>query len=414
MSEYARLGLMARVYEAIIEDADRVTLQLNDMLLPAIEVVGNSLVSPAAVVISRAVLVESAPDGELHGVPVAPLLLRSGGLYFEPRSGGVRMRENRLGRGARNPDVQEATHFGMVNVIYHVSRCADYLNGILRELGASVLPRLTIVVGAHAGSRLPGYAQGDGDYRPGHIRPFTGGHYRLSARTTGIDEHFPVDPSGEIHLGPGRRRTSFAGQAAYLRNAAHNPATIYHEFGHHLCRHTADFRLNAEREPDQQRNGKIGPEEGICDYVAASLLGSGRPYGWYRPTRGERRDPAILRRWEGDDERDAHAAGAIWAAALWNARQQLLRQNLLGSPRDHDRAVLRALLQLGTVAARRGQRRPRRDREAERGAPATVIEAYLTALREEGGAHAVEVGASVLAAAGLHREISVHAETVRC
>ena len=52
----------------------------------------------------------------------------------------------------------------------------------------------------------------------------------------------------------------------------------------------------------RQRNGKTGPEEGICDYFAASLLGTGRPYGWYRPARGRRRDPDAERPGMPEDE----------------------------------------------------------------------------------------------------------------
>src|SRR5204863_2291405 len=144
----------------------------------------------------------------------------------------------------------------------HARRAALTANQLLVEIGAGPLPQLEVVVGAHFGSKLPGYGEGDGDFRTGGLRPLSGGHYRLSARTTGVPEPIPVSPSGEIHLGPCRYRKPFAGWVSYLRNAAHNPAIVYHEFGHHLCRHTADFRLNAERRPRNQRNGKVGVEEG--------------------------------------------------------------------------------------------------------------------------------------------------------
>jgi hypothetical protein len=151
--------------------------------------------------------------------------------------------------------------------------------------------------------------------------PFSGGHYRVSRITSVVPERWPVWPTGEVHLGPGRRRQPFAGHASYLPNAAHNPATIYHEYGHHLCRHTADFRLNSERSPGAQRNGKIPAEEGLCDYLAASLLGTGRPYGWFRPVLGRRRDPEKHRVGGDRAAADVHEAGAAWAAALWRSRE---------------------------------------------------------------------------------------------
>src|SRR5262249_26784208 len=155
----------------------------------------------------------------------------------------------------------EATRFGMVNAFFHTTGIARRMNVLLADLGAAPLPQLPVVVGAHAGSRLPGFAQGDGDFRKGHMRPLMGGHYRVSTRTTAVPEHVRVAATGEVHLGPGWSRRPFAGHAGYLRNAAHNPATICHEYGHHLCRHTADFRLNTERRPNRQRNGKTGIEE---------------------------------------------------------------------------------------------------------------------------------------------------------
>ena len=49
------------------------------------------------------------------------------------------------------------------------------------------------------------------------MRPLSGGHYRLSQRTTGVPEPEPVAPNGEIHLGPGRLRKPFLGNPSYLR-----------------------------------------------------------------------------------------------------------------------------------------------------------------------------------------------------
>jgi hypothetical protein len=205
-----------------------------------------------------------------------------------------------------------------------------------------------------------------------------------------VPELTPVRPSGEIHFGPGRHREPFASQPSYLRNAAHNPATIVHEYGHHLCRHTADFRLNSERAPADQRNGKTGPEEGVCDVLAAIRLGTGRPYGWQRPERGARRDPEVTRP-PVDESADAHAVGARWSTAFWQTRHTLLTKGLIRAPEDHDRALLQALLIVGRVAARPDDRRPRRERAADRSAPETMARSYIEALREAGGGGAGDV-----------------------
>jgi hypothetical protein len=210
-----------------------------------------------------------------------------------------------------------------------------------------------------------------------------------------------VAPTGEVHLGPGWSRRPFADHQDYLRSASHNPATIFHEYGHHVCRHTADFRLNGERRPEKQRNGKIGIEEGVCDYLAASLLGTGRPYGWYRPARGSRRDPAAWTAQVDPTPGDAHQEGTPWAAVWWRCRQRLLREELIGSGVDHDRILVATLLVLGQTAGRSGSRERRRDRQAQRAAPATVVESYLGVLRTERGPRAVRSAGDVLAGAGL-------------
>jgi hypothetical protein len=394
-------GLLGRVYEIEATAAGAVRLLLAEVALPDLEIVDGELTGADVSVECRCVLVERVAGGELFGRPMEPIAVRDAGLCFHPEAGGVRTRENRLAAGAFNRQIAEAARFGMINAFFHVERAARYVNGLLRELGAPELPPLHVVVSAHSGSRLPGYGQADGTYRRGRLRPFQGGHYRLSSLTTHAPEPIPVRPTGEVHLGPGRYRQPFAGHPSYLRSAAHNPATIYHEFGHHLCRHTADFRLNGERVPEAQRNGKTGPEEGVCDYLAASLLGTGRPYGWYRPKRGERRDPETSRPPITGDQEDAHAVGARWAGALWRARQTLLRQGLIDSPRDHDRAVVQTLLDIGGVAARPGDRRPRRDRAAERSAPETIVSRYLAALAAADGRRAAVVAAGLLEAGGL-------------
>ncbi len=392
-------SIVARSYRVDVDGAGDVALTLVDEPLDDLEVVDGRLVGPHAAIRTRAVLVEVGPNGDLIGRPADPLALRDGELCFDPRRGGIRTRENRRANGAFNAHVWEANAFGMVNAYVHTDNCARHANKLLADLGVPRLPSIDVVVGAHFGSRLPGYGEGDGDRRSGQLRPLSGGHYRLSTRTRGVPELDDVSPTGEIHLGPSRYRKPFAGYTAYLRNAAHNPAIIFHEFGHHLCRHTADFRCNADRRPHKQRNGKPGVEEGICDYFAAAMLGSGRPYGWYRADRGRRRDldrlrPAV------EQHADAHAVGAAWAAAFWRCRELLVDNGHLEASVDHDRVMIGALLRIGEVDRGR-QRRDRSRRSAQRIDPATVLTSYADALADEAGAHAVRVTDRVFAAAGL-------------
>jgi hypothetical protein len=347
-------------------------------------VVDGRLIGPGVSVESRVVLVAACPSGELEGIPMEPIQPVDGRLCFDPASGGIRTRFNRLDAGKHNHRVAVATRFGMVNVAYHLIELARELNRLLAELGAPPLPPVHAAVGAHSGSRLPGYGQNDADYRVGRRLPLQGAHYRVSCRTEGVPELQPVAPSGEIHFGPGRQREPFAGEPSYLRNAAHNPATIVHEYGHHLCRHTADFRLNSERRPAEQRNGKTGPEEGVCDLLAAVRLGTGRPYGWQRPERGARRDPGIARPPVGGGA-DAHAVGARWSTAFWQTRQALVTEGVVRDGVDHDRALLHALLMVGRVAARPDDGRPRRDRSADRSSAETMARCYVEAIREASG-----------------------------
>ena len=408
----ARGGIPAVAY--VIESPHSVLRAVrSEIALEDVELVDGDLVGSAVSVESRCVLVATGADDALYGCPMEPLQLRDGGLRFDPSGGGIRERRNRDAAGAFNTIVDEAARFGMVNSYFHATHVAGYFNHLLREIGTPPLPPVHVVVSAHAGSKLPGYCSHDGDCRRELMYPFQGGHYRVSTLTTGIPEPVPVRPNGEIHLGPGIRRAPFAGEALYLRNAAHNPMTIYHEYGHHLCHHTADFRLNRERAPERQRNGKTGPEEGVCDYVVATLLGTGRPYGWYRPTRGAWRDPETVRTVEAAHS-DPHAVGAAWASALWHTRQALLHQELIGSPRDHDRALIEALLTLGSVASRPGDRRRRPERATTRSAPETITAAYFDALRARAGVRASDAAARIFTERGLLTDCAADGEASPC
>ncbi len=404
-------GIPARHYGVVVDHGGDVRLEIVEDVLRDVDIRDGCLSGPHVRVTTRAVLVDDLGDHGLHGRAVDPIALRDGTLCFDPAKGGARARENRRARGAFNAIVAEANRFGMVNAYAHADRAMQWANRLLDAVGAPPLPPLGVVVGAHSGSRLPGYAHGDGDLRTGELRPLSGGHYRLSQRTTIVPEPVAVAPTGEIHLGPSRYRKPFAGWTSYLRNAAHNPAIVYHEFGHHLCRHTADFRVNARRRPDAQRNGKTGVEEGICDYVAAVLLGTARPYGWYRADRGRRRDLHALRSAaEIVDPTDAHHAGAAWAPALWRCRERLVDERLLDTPGDHDRVVVATLLRVGRIGtASRG--RAGRRAEARRCDPATMAETYFAALGDEAGPRAVDVAAEIFDTAALVKARALVAKT---
>jgi hypothetical protein len=406
-------GVPARYYRAVPGPMHAMTLDLVEARLQDVCVTDGRLVGPRVAVDSHAVMVGEDGRGGLHGIPTPPLTLRHGGLHFDPSAGGVRTRENRRARGAFNAVVAEANAFGMVNAYVHADAGLHLFNQLLRECGADELPPLRVVVGAHFGSRLSGYRSNDGDRRTGSLRPMSGGHYRLSMLTSGVPELDPVSPAGEIHLGPCRYRKPFAGRLSYLRNAAHNPAIIDHELGHHLCRHTADFRVNAQRAPDEQRNGKTGIEEGICDYFAAVLLGTARPYGWYRADGGRRRDMHLLRHVDDPVETvDAHSEGAVLAAALWRCREELVARELLADPTDHDRLLVAALLEIGQTGLS-DQRDSLGRAQRVRMRPRTMIRAYRSQLRAEVGRDARRAADSILVQSGL-REDPRDREAARC
>jgi hypothetical protein len=283
-----------------------------------------------------------------------------GNFLFQPGRGGGRLDKT----ASPDPDFRwryvQASRFGEVNTYYHLDRAAAYVDEILRDLGAPSLPRVTALVNAH-GATVDLDARGRRDGVAGTSRwlPFQGGHYRLPGRSVEVEEHAPVSPDGEIHLGPGWRLQDHGALASlaggrYRANASHNPGILYHEYGHHLTRHTADLSANRLRAPDAQDNRKTDLDEGMCDYLAATQLGT--PHIWAFHHRHDevavhprslvsKRTMAdfIARR-----GRDKHANGTIWAAALWDARAALARENAEGA-RLMDCIVVSSLLRLGRI-----------------------------------------------------------------
>ena len=260
-----------------------------------------------------------------------------GNFFFEPSRGGARVDREPTSLEAFDRYL-EASRFGEVNTYYHLDRIAGYVDGLLQQLGVASLPRVTAVVNAHA-AIIQRNGITDGVRYGGGWRPFQGGHYRLPGPRSSIAEVEPVSPDGEIHLGPGRELLTHGALALtadgrYRHNASHNGAILYHEYGHHITRHTADFLGNARRPAHFQDNRKISLDEGICDYWVATLLDSPGIWAWHRRQDGEFRhrrsltSTKTIATFDPSPDADPHANGTIWAAALWDLRSAMDRPQL--------------------------------------------------------------------------------------
>jgi hypothetical protein len=321
------------------------------------------------------------------------VVVRNGGAVNEPDPVGGDVRATRLGDAEPNatgdfdfapgrgggrldkvvlaaPDVRgryvQAARFGEVNTYYHVDRIAAYVDGLLQKLGAVSLPRVIAVVTAHPAATEQAGGR-DGVLKPsGRWYPLQGGHYRLPARRHTIAEHEPLSADGEIHLGPGWKLLDHgalveAAGGRYRANASHNASIIYHEYGHHIARHTADFAANGLRRPDRQRNRKHAIEEGMCDYWVATLLETPHIWAWHRRSDAQVQHPRSLaapqtmRDYDPRPGADPHANGTIWAAALWDLRARLgATEGALVT----DLLVVKALLLLGQLSAPPGASAP--------------------------------------------------------
>lgn len=239
----------------------------------------------------------------------------------EPASGG--------GPLASADERRRAQAYGVGNAAWHVQRGLRYVTSLLDR----PVPVLTVRLNAHGSD-------------------WGGGHYRLPARQyTDLAEHPGIASTGEVHLGAGRRYVhTSAGR--YFAAPSHNAAIVYHELGHHVCRHTADFRGNRHRDEAAQTNLRTGIEEGTCDYLAAVLLGTPDIYGWHRGDRFDadprrrRIDTAVtMAAFRGGRDVDPHSDGTVWATALWSARRAC--QECGVAAEVFDTVLLRALLHLG-------------------------------------------------------------------
>ncbi|MDQ3750472.1 MAG: M36 family metallopeptidase [Acidobacteriota bacterium] len=298
------------------------------------------------------------PDGELVPIPDAQPDA-DGNFIFEPQHGGISAARNEREGGKHWERVIEAAQFGQVNAYFHASRLAYYVNELLGEIGAAQLPPVRILTNAHSGYDLT-----TGQFNPERV--LDGGHYRMRARRYEPSEETEINLSGEVHLGggryylkwglppaPGASRTRRLDGRPYLHQTSHNPAIVYHEYAHHIVRHTADFRCNNQRLPHKQSNAKSWLDEGTCDYFTAAMLGHNGIYRWHRaglppahPLSRNLEPGRSMAEFDSSPHADPHFNGTIWATILWRLRRKLIETQGIGE-REFDRIALQTLLLIG-------------------------------------------------------------------
>lgn len=279
-----------------------------------------------------------------------------GDFVYEPGIGGGRLDKKEVADSDFLHRYAEASHFGEVNTYYHITRVAERVNRLLEQLGERPLPRVRVLVNAHhAAIELGGKRDGVRNSMSGKWLAFQGGHYRLPThRDLEMREYGEIASDGEIHLGPGRQltREGWLPQVAgrpYRCNASHNAGILYHEYGHHITRHTADFQANTLKAPHRQSNRKTATDEALSDYWAASMLGTPHIWCWHRRHDPEHIHPRSLATsvtmedYDGAPAADPHQNGTILATALWDIRQRSQ------AGLNFDRLVLAALLSLGRL-----------------------------------------------------------------
>lgn len=269
---------------------------------------------------------------EAAGVVCPGLTVRSeqGRVLFD---GGVPLaRPCAGGAGATAELTREALAFGVLNTAHHLQRGLE----LVGRLRGRPLPPLLVRIGTHDRQR-PDWG---------------GGHYRLPALDySSLPEETPPLPTGEIHLGGGGHAVALHGEP-YRHTASHDPAIVVHELGHHLTRHSADFRVNERRPALAQANLKTPLDEGTADYLAAVLLDTPDIYGWHRasvppalPRRRRLDAPWTMAQFVGGHLSDPHTDGTIWSAALWAARTEVVRHGI--EAESFDGVVVRALDRIG-------------------------------------------------------------------
>jgi hypothetical protein len=362
---------------------------------------------------NAAVLNTRQADGTVIPIAVGDAPAGADGVFlFEPTRGGGRVDKCAVPGTKRRAKYVEAARFGEVNTYYHTDRIAAYLDELIRELGRSSLPRVIVKVNAHhAATEVDGVR--DGRMLRNRWRPFQGGHYRLPSRKYDVAENASLSIDGEIHLGPGRKLlhhgalVEIAG-SRYRANASHNPGIIYHEYVHHLTRHTADFRANAFRDPLKQDNRKTAMDEGTCDYWTAVMLDTPHIWASHRHHDKKERHPRSLtsrktmRDFDHGKKADPHSNGTIWGAALWDFRSRL-QASVPDGGRHADLIVIQALILIGGIGATDDDSRARDVRRARKSFGAGLAALQRAAEDLYSGAHA-EVLLGAFADRGIHPE----------
>jgi hypothetical protein len=283
----------------------------------------------------------------------------NGDFIFEAGRGGGRLDKYPLEAEDFQWRYIQASHFGEVNTFYHLNKIALYVDELLRELGALPLPSIIAIVNAHHAVTEHAGVKDGVPTTGGLLLAFQGGHYRLPSKRNTVVEHHPVAVDGEIHLGPGRQLLEggalfeYAG-GPYRANASHNAGIIYHEYGHHITRHTADFRANRLRPSKRQDNKKAAIDEGTCDYWAATLLNT--PHIWAFHKRHDAQhchlrslvSTKTMSDFDWSATADPHVNGTIWGAALWDMRT-MIQGSDGGAARTADILVLKMLMLLGEL-----------------------------------------------------------------
>ncbi|TSA33856.1 MAG: hypothetical protein D4R64_13415 [Porphyromonadaceae bacterium] len=282
-----------------------------------------------------------------------------GNFIFEPYNGGGRMdKEPLVDEWRRHKNIQ-VSRFGEVNTFYHINKIASYVDELLKELGERPFPRVKVLVNAHpAIYKKDGLIDGYRKPETGKWLPFQGGHYRLSSENLAdIPEPLPISPSGEIHLGPGRCLTEQGALPEYANcnyrcNSSHNAGIIYHEYGHHITRHTADFMANRFQAPHRQSNRKSDLDEGYSDYWAATLLDCSHIWAWHRKHDAIEIHPRSLSSkktmadFVAGSNAEPHLNGTIFGATLWDIRKKFCETYSDGANKM-DLIVLKSLILIG-------------------------------------------------------------------
>lgn len=259
-----------------------------------------------------------------------------GNFLNDPAAGGGRFDK----RGASKPLDRvryiAACHFGEVNAYFHITRIAERVDELLKRLGEKPLPKVRALVNAHdIAKQSSNWRDAVPDRTGVKWQAVRGAHYRLPGRRDSDEDGCrEVFRTGEIHLGTGSWLTRdgwlprIAGEA-YSNNASHNAGLIYRQYGHHIARHTADFRANALRPPSRQSNVKTIVDSAVSDYWAATMLGTPHILCWHRRHDIQSIHPRSLASGvtmaDFDTASDAKPRrnGTILAAALWDLRQLL-------------------------------------------------------------------------------------------